>query len=187
VELVLTPGEVFAQRMTFLAPLDGQPQARGFMTVIRDCLDATQAIDAVAIALYYPNNDLLQLFRTVDQVADAGRPVHLIAAAAPSQWRDDPQAELARCQENFSQSLGYWRRPWSPEVQAAYGLGLALLARAHPLVQALEWADFSDAGEHTFPYAGLLSAAGEPKPLYHQLAELRRAEFVWPKNWGDGL
>jgi len=120
-------------------------------------------------------------------VAGAGRPVHLLAAAAPSQWKDDPLADLCRGRADVTRGLGYWRRPWTPEVQAEYGLGLALLARAHPAVVALEWCDLSDARPHVFPYGGLLDAAGQPKPLHGLLAEAQREQFVVDRPWGESL
>jgi len=187
VELVLPAGEVFAHRKRFLSPLAGRPRALGHLAAVRRCLADTQAIDAVGIALYYPNNDLLQLMRTLDHVAEAGRPVHLLLAAAPSVWSDDPGATLGRGQENFTRGLGYWRRPWAPEVQAAYGLGLVLLAAAHPAVRLLEWSDFSDAGPHTFPYGGLVDRDGRPKMLFERLAALRQdlASALLP--WAEEL
>lgn len=181
-ELVLCPGEMFAPRMTA-----GAARTGGAVRVARKCLQATSAIDALGVALYYPGCDLLQLLRTIDLLAGAGRPVHLLMAAAPSRWEDDPRADLGRGREDFTRRLGYWRQPWSPEVQAEYGLGLVMMARAHPAVVAVEWSDFSDAGPHAFPHGGLLDERGEPKPLHGLLAEARQQEYALDRPWAHDL
>ena len=188
VELVLGVGEVFAHRKRFVPPgAAGIPRRLGHLAALRQCLARTKAIDAVALALYYPNTDLLHLMRTIDEVSESGRPIDLLMAAAPSAWSDDPRALLGRGRENLTCGLGYWRRPWSPEVQAAYGLGLALLAAGHPAVRLLEWSDFSDAGEHLFPHGGLIDEAGRPKPLFERLAELRRDAHSASRPWAEEL
>lgn len=187
VELVLSPGELFAPRMSPPAA-SGQAQlALGPIQVFRRCLAQAPCISAFGLPLYWPNCDLLQLARMIDLAASAGRPVHLLAAAAPSLWQDDPQADLCRGDAGFTRGLGFWRHPWSPEVQAEYVLGLATIARAHPAVSALEWLDFSDAAPHVFPYAGLLDAAGEAKPLHRELVAARESDFDLDRPWAGDL
>ncbi|MBN2583689.1 MAG: hypothetical protein JXL80_11540 [Planctomycetes bacterium] len=186
--IVLRVGEIFPWRMA-LPPED--PAVRLALPkpleTIRECLHrGGAAIDALAVPLGYPGCDLLQLLRTIDLLAKVGLPLELTAAAAPSQWTDDSRASLARGERDFTRSLGYWRQPWSPDVQADYGLGVVLLARAHPMVRAIEWADFSDSVPHAFPFGGLLNADGQPKPLHGHLAALRRNDYRLASPWPLG-
>jgi hypothetical protein len=186
VTLVLWPGDFFAPRIAPPKESSGPGFVRGAVPVYLRCRALTQAIDALAVALYWPNGDLLQLARTVDMVARLGRPVHLVCAAVPSRWQIDPRSRLGRSTE-FVSGLGFWRHPWTPDVQAAYATGLAQLARAHPAVNILEWLDFSDAAPHEFPHAGLLDAAGQPKPLHEQLIAARANDFAVRSDWCEGL
>ena len=188
VQVVLRIGEIFPWRMQLEDQAPGRPRALPKpLEVVRRCLQDAPAIDAVALPLYWPGCDLLQLLRTIDAVAKVGRPLELLMAAAPSRWHDDPRADLGAGQKDFTRGLGYWRQPWSPGVQANYGLAVALLARAHPAVRALEWSDFSDAAPHTFPYGGLLDESGQAKPLCTALLEARRTDYRLDRPWPDGI
>ncbi len=183
--VVLRLGEVFPWRMR-VPPIEGvvRPSLPRPLDAARRCLDAAgDAIDALSLPLTYPGSDLLHVLRTIDLVARLGRPVELSAVAAPSRWTDDPRAALAGGRRDFTRNLGYWRRPWSPEVQADYALAVVLLARAHPSVQAVEWADFSDAADHLFPFGGLLDAAARPKPLHSHLLALRQNRYRLATSW----
>jgi hypothetical protein len=187
VELVFNPGELFAPRMTPVA-VEAARMAPGPVGFLRHVLGQCPQIDALAVPLYYPGCDLVQIFRTIDMAADAGRPIHLLMAAAPSQWREDPAAALGRGTPGFARQLGYWRQPWSPAIQAQYAMGIFLMARAHPSVAAVEWSDFSDQGPHVFPFGGLLDAAGKPKALYERLVEARQCDYdLLPRRWSEGL
>jgi len=185
VRVVLRLGEVFPWRMRVpAAEAVLRPSLPRPLDAARRCLDdAGDAIDAVSLPLAYPGCDLLHLLRTIDLVAGLGRPVELTAVAAPSRWTDDPRATLAGGRQDFTRGLGYWRQPWSPEVQADYALAVVLLARAHPSVQAVEWADFSDAAGHLFPFGGLLDAAARPKPLHGHLLALRQNHYRLATSW----
>jgi hypothetical protein len=170
-EIVLTPGDLLPHRMTWIGEEADLGGPTGWARrVLDDCGDA---VDALGLVVDWPGCDLVQLFAAVDLLVRAGRPVHLLSAGAPSGWGDDPLAAPppgVATREDHMRSLGCWRRPWSPQVQAAWAAGLALMAEAHPGVAALEWAHLRDDRPHRMPHGGLLDAAGEPKPLWHLLA-----------------
>jgi hypothetical protein len=187
VDLVLNPGEMFAPRMT---PPGSPATARriaGPVPMAVRCLAAAPGIDALALAAWWPNCDLLQLSRLIDVAASCGRPVELLCLAAPSLWQDDPRADPSRGRVGYARSLGFWRQPWTPDVQAEYAAGLLALADAHPAVRLVEWIDFSDAEPHTFPFGGLLDGDGRAKPLHGRFAAVRAGDFPADRPWAEEL
>jgi hypothetical protein len=47
-----------------------------------------------------------------------------------------------------------------------------------PFVQAVHWADFSDAQVHQFPSTGLIDGQGQPKPVLQVLQQLRQQHLL---------
>lgn len=112
--------------------------------------------------------DLLDAARILDVFGMLG--LHLeVSLSLPSADGPDPQAA------DHGQSV--WRPGWtagpSPEGQAEWGASMAALALAWPHVRNVTWDHWSDAEPHLIPHAGLLDAAGRPKPLLSRLRCLR--------------
>jgi hypothetical protein len=111
--------------------------------------------------------DLLDTSRLLDMYALLGLPLR-VTLGYPSSSAPDPSAD-----PDFRVAAGRWRGGVSAEAQADWARAFATLAICKPYVQAVHWVHLSDAEPHTFPHAGLISAAGDVKPALSQLRELR--------------
>lgn len=114
------------------------------------------------------SRDLLDYSRLIDMWSVLGLPLH-VTLAFPSAAGIDP---LSNCDLEVEPSN--WKYPWSEEAQAEWiDLYLPLLI-AKPAVTGVFWNHLSDASPHIFPFAGLINAAGTPKPALQRIARHRQ-------------
>jgi hypothetical protein len=114
--------------------------------------------------------DLMQVSALLDRFSSLGKPLHVSAAAVPS----EPQEAAASGRgDNGSARGGYWRRPWSGEVQAEFLDRFYKMCLSKPFVDSVAWLDVTDHDRAELPSGGLLDAELEPKQGLHQLSALR--------------
>jgi hypothetical protein len=140
-------------------------------TLIRSDLNLA-ALDVELIMGVTPRGsycrDLLDTSRMLDLYALLGVPLRITLAypsAGGSDSRADPEQRVA---------AGHWRDGFSEETQAAWARSYGALALCKPYVQALHWAQLSDAGAHPLPHCGVLDAEDNPKPVLEELRLLRQ-------------
>ena len=113
--------------------------------------------------------DLMQVSAMLDRFNGLGKPVHVTAAAVPSAGADAKQSG-----EPASQNCGFWRKPWSTQVQAQWLERFCKIALSKPFVESVAWLDMTDHEGSEMPAAGLMSGPTQPKPSLRKLAQLRK-------------
>ena len=132
---------------------------------------ALDAVDIVGIQFYPgarnadrlggingPMMTLGWLVDTLDRYASFHKPIHITEFSVP-----------ARYDEGWTS--GYWREPWTPDLQAEYAEAVFTIAYAHPAVESITWWDITDR-ESSVISGGLLTETGEPKPVFERLRGL---------------
>jgi GH35 family endo-1,4-beta-xylanase len=121
---------------------------------------------------YRPQNsasrDLLDLSQLLDHWSVLGIPLH-VTLAFPSSGAVDPLAT-----SDLEVNRPQWKADWSDAAQAQWIEMFLPLLMAKQSVVGIFWAHFSDAAAHQYPHAGLLDAAGRPKPALDQITTYRR-------------
>ena len=148
------------------APLDDYPQ-----TYSRFLQEASQAgalrnVDIVGLQ-FYPGPHLSDMFGglegpavtpswlvdTVDRYARlTGKPVHITEFSLPSSYEKGWNA-------------GYWREPWTEEIQARYADYIYTMMFAHPDVHSITWWDVMGT-KPSVVTGGLTDKGGRKKPVF---------------------
>jgi GH35 family endo-1,4-beta-xylanase len=106
----------------------------------------------------YRLRDTLQISALIDRLANLGRPLHITAAAVPS----DGSAK------------GLTGQDWSEERQADWLAGFCEMALSKPYVECVCLQTLTDGVCTGIPTGGVLRADLTPKPAFKRLAEVRR-------------
>ena len=106
----------------------------------------------------YHLRDMFQISTLIDRLASLGKPLHITAAAVPS------DATLAGC-PNCT---------WDEQGQAAWVGLLGEIALSKPYVESVCFETLSDGWCTGVPSGGILRADGSPKPALARLIELRK-------------
>lgn len=107
-----------------------------------------------------PSYDLGFVVTFFDRLAGVGKPIHITEHSVPSAW--DAISE--------DSEAGYWRQPWSEEIQAEYMDAFLRLAFAHPAIRSITWWNALDR-EAVVANGGLIRPDGTPKPALSVLAD----------------
>jgi len=110
------------------------------------------------INLSEPLMDLSMTGEQWDRYASIGKPLHITEMAVPGTSQRDWKN-------------GYWKQPWTPELQAEYMKTVYTLAFSKPYIKEITYWGISD---HE-PWAlagGMLDKNWQPKPLYETLKTL---------------
>ncbi len=107
----------------------------------------------------YHLRDMLQISSLIDRLASLGKPLHITAAAVPS------DAAVVGC-PNCT---------WDEQGQAAWLGLLGEIALSKPYVESVCFETLSDRCCTGVPTGGLVRADGSAKPALARLAELRKA------------
>ncbi|RMH12045.1 MAG: hypothetical protein D6695_07795 [Planctomycetota bacterium] len=115
--------------------------------------------------------DLMEFSAMLDRCANLDKPIAITAVGVPS---GTPEAvahpEFADC------NPGFWRKPWSEQVQADWAAAALSIALAKPFVQSVCWQELYDLPQPAeMPRGGLISVSGHPKPIVNRLVEIRKA------------
>ena len=118
---------------------------------------------------------LKNLFRTSmewERFAELGKPVHITEFAVPSSFSDDWDS-------------GWWRRKWSPEVQADFVERMYTLAFSKPHVHEITYWGITD-HEPWVVTGGLMDKSLRPKPVLATLQRLIRSWTTTGETTTDG-
>jgi GH35 family endo-1,4-beta-xylanase len=116
--------------------------------------------------------DLMQLALLLDRYATLERPIFVTACGVPSQSVIDPSAK-----DDLFKEPGWWRAPWSPELQADFVRKFTTMALSRQYVHSVVWQDLVDPSRkgREMMAGGLLAQSGEPKPAFRSFVEVRRS------------
>ncbi len=102
--------------------------------------------------------DMLQISSLIDQLANLGKPLHITAAAVPSDKSAVSNAD----------------QPWSESIQADWVADFCEIALSKPYVDCVCMQTLTDGICSGIPTGGVLRADMTPKPAFKRLAEVRR-------------
>src|SRR5690606_10989588 len=100
--------------------------------------------------------DLMQISNLLDGFAVFGKPVFL-TLAAPSQPVTSMMIASAESNDPVDAESGYWRRPWSPQVQSHWLEAVFQMAISKPFIEGVAWQEFRDHPDVEVPLSGLVS------------------------------
>lgn len=117
--------------------------------------------------------DLMQVSNLLDGFAPFGKPV-FVTVAAPSQPVTSMMIANAESNEPVDAASGYWRRPWSQQVQGHWLEAVFQIAISKPFVEGVAWHDIVDNPEVELPLAGLVSEEMQAKAAFKRLVTFRK-------------
>ncbi len=125
-----------------------------------------------AIAGQY-TRDLMQVSQLLDQFTVFNKPVHL-TVAAPSEPVTQMMISASETGEPIDPNSGYWRRPWSQQVQSHWLEAVYQIAASKPFVEAIAWQELADHPDIELPLGGLLSEEFQPKGALRRVVGFRQ-------------
>jgi len=140
-------------------------------------LDAGIAVDAFGLRIQCGEaapgrtaRDLMAFSSLLDAFEQFQKPLHVTALGAPSEM-----LRTSGAGEGGAGSFpGFWRKPWSPEVQAEWMVRAAAIALSKPSVRSVCTQCLWDSSDGTeMPAGGIVSTDGVPKPAVAKLKELQ--------------
>ena len=129
--------------------------------------------------------DLMQISNLLDGFAVFGKPV-FVTLAAPSQPVTSMMIASAESNDPVDADSGFWRRPWSPQVQSHWLEAVFQVAISKPFIEGVAWQEFSDHPEVELPLSGLISEDYVVKPALKRLVGFRRNLLGLSKSAGQG-
>lgn len=118
--------------------------------------------------------DLMEISSILDRYAALERPIMVTACGTPSGPHAAPEGEA------FAEP-GFWREPWSAQMQSAWLANVTSVALAKPFVHGLCWAELADA-PGAASCLGLVSDTSAAKPAMERFAGIRRS-MAAGKSW----
>lgn len=120
--------------------------------------------------------DLMQISSLLDQYSVFGKPLHL-TVAAPSEPVTEAMIAAPESDQPVDPNCGYWRQPWSAQVQSHWLETVFQIAMSKPFIERVAWQVLIDHPEVEMPLAGLINEALEPKWAFRRLVDFRRGLF----------
>lgn len=137
-----------------------------FFTLVQEALARGVPFDGVGIQAHEPRGmrfPLEQVWKTLDQYAALGKPLHITEFTPTSGGQEITGSHITG--------------KWDESAQADYAAKFYTVCFAHPAVAAISWWDLSDAGSWQ-EGGGLLRKDMSPKPAYAALRKLIREEWT---------
>ncbi|MCC7205255.1 MAG: hypothetical protein IT441_09255 [Phycisphaeraceae bacterium] len=117
--------------------------------------------------------DLMQISHLLDYFSALGVPLHVVVSA-PSQPVDETMIAAVDPEKPVDPDCGFWRRPWSPLVQAHWLEAVMQITLSKPFVESVAWHDVIDHPNIELPMSGLVTEDLQPKLAFGRLVSLRR-------------
>jgi len=147
----------------YQAMADGYPP---FFTLLQKALGRGVPFDGVGIQAHEPRTmrfPLEQVWKTLDQYASLGKPLHITEFSPTSGGQEITGSHITG--------------KWDEAAQADYAAKFYTVCFAHPAVAAITWWDLSDAGSW-LEGGGLIRKDMSPKPAYAALRKLIREQWA---------
>jgi hypothetical protein len=143
------------------------------------------AVDAYAVRVQMGQpapgrvtRDLAAISDMLDRYAELDKPLAVTAVGVPSHFVPAP-APQARGRDAAPPAPppdpGFWRAPWSPEIQARWLTQALSVIAGKPFVHNVCWQDLYDSPVADMPAGGVLTDSGVAKPAAVALADLRKS------------
>ncbi|MEX0887476.1 MAG: endo-1,4-beta-xylanase [Phycisphaeraceae bacterium] len=123
--------------------------------------------------------DLMQISTMVEQYTAFGKPVYF-TAGAPSEPVTQMMIADADASEPVDDNSGYWRRPWSGQVQGHWLEAVMQIALSKPGVEGVAWQELNDHRAMALPLSGLLTEELEVKDAFSRLVSFRKSLVAEP-------
>lgn len=137
------------------------------VTFIERAIQEGIRLDCVGVQLMFgqhdhgrASRDLMQVSDVLDRFSLLETPVVVSAFGVPDRLRDEKG--------------GWWRTPWTPEVQSRWTARVFAAALSKPFVETLVWNDLYDHRGADLPGGGLVSEEGRSKPVLQRLVSTRK-------------
>ncbi|MCZ6836341.1 MAG: endo-1,4-beta-xylanase [Planctomycetota bacterium] len=124
-------------------------------------------LDALGVQLLFGCNhrgmqtrDIMQISALLDRFYWLDLPILVSAMGVPSTTVDDHG--------------GWWRQAWSPSLQSKWITQVFALSMSKPFVESVFWTDMVDHDGALLDGAGLINAAGQVKPSFKRIGEVRK-------------
>lgn len=120
--------------------------------------------------------DLMAFSALLDRYAALDKPLSVGAVSVPAAPAPGTDPEVGS-----QMDPGYWRRPWSPEAQAAWMTSIMGIAVSKPYVHSVCWDELHEppprpgVNDLESQNHALLDRAGVPRPAFWRLGEIRQA------------
>ncbi len=135
---------------------------------LKDCVSAGVEFETIGLQLYYPQQDLMEIDRTLNRFKDFNRPLQISELSCNSADGLDPASMRPR------NIVPGWHGPWTEKIQADWLESIYTLIYSKPEFNAATWWNVGDFGGHFWPYGGLLYQDLQPKEAYFRLLELQQ-------------
>ncbi len=128
--------------------------------------------------------DLMQVSAMLDRFNGLGKPVHVTAAAVPSEPIGFEPEPMVNGPEGNAKGTpvhppdgnsGYWRKPWSPLVQSHWLEAFYHIALSKPYIDSVAWLDLADHDQTLLDHGGLAMADFKAKGAFQRVTSLRKA------------
>lgn len=121
--------------------------------------------------------DLMQISAMLDMYAALAKPISLILAVPsdPAQRVEPVKGKSKSKKKRTDLNSGYWRKPWSPQVQSHWLEAILQIGLSKPFVDSVVWSELVDHDEIELPQGGLIGADLQPKAAFRRLATFRRS------------
>jgi len=125
--------------------------------------------------------DLMQLSALLDHFAGYGKSLY-VTLGAPSEPVTQMMLPGADSGEPTDDNSGFWRRPWSQNVQAHWLEAAMQVCASKPFVEAVAWAEMVDHPHIELPLSGLVSEEYHPKSALRRLVSFRQTLSTHPSS-----
>ena len=119
------------------------------------------------------SRDLMQISHMLDQFSMFAKPVAL-SVAVPSEPVTQMMIAASDGDTPVDADSGYWRKPWSQQVQSHWLEALFKIARSKPHIDSIAWHELVDHPNIEMPLGGLVSEDMQLKWAFRRLVAFRK-------------
>lgn len=119
------------------------------------------------------SRDLMQISHMLDQFAMFSKPVAL-SVAVPSEPVTQMMIAASDGDRPVDADSGYWRKPWSQQVQSHWLEALFKIVLSKPHVGSIGWHELVDHPNIELPLSGLVTEAMQLKWAFRRLVAFRK-------------
>ncbi|MCC7146834.1 MAG: endo-1,4-beta-xylanase [Phycisphaeraceae bacterium] len=125
--------------------------------------------------------DLMQISHLLDHFAGLEIPLHLVIGVpsypVPETMMTDDEPD-----QPIDPNCGFWRRPWSLQVQSHWLEAMFQIGLSKPFVASVAWQDIIDHPQVDLPGVGLVTDELQPKAAFSRLIGFRRSLTAVPRT-----
>lgn len=112
--------------------------------------------------------DLMQISAQLDKLRWMEMPIIITGIGAPS------HRPKTATEDEIGDPAGWWREPWSPEVQGEWLRKVTAIGLSKSFVDSVCVHELYDHPTSSLPFSGLITAKGQAKPAFNIVATIHR-------------